>query len=237
MFKKIAVVLLALWLLLCAALPVLAADTRIDTETPNWVSVALTIDGGKVRVNGSEYGNGEVVMIPYGSAAALEFISNNGKALKTVLLDGVDITALLTDGRYELSGLIHNAALTVHFNEESGTNTKPPDGNNSGSTNNDNNNNNNNNSGGSDGTTDITDPETPLAEDPAPPNDASGDDKNGETDSSTDIDTPDVPLATLPQTGIDRQTEIIIAIIGLFFAFSGIVFLFVSPKPKPKNTA
>ncbi|MCL2106749.1 MAG: LPXTG cell wall anchor domain-containing protein [Oscillospiraceae bacterium] len=129
MFKKIAVVLLALWLLLCAALPVLAADTRIDTETPNWVSVALTIDGGKVRVNGSEYGNGEVVMIPYGSAATLEFISNNGKALKTVLLDGVDITALLADGRYELSGLIYNAALTVRFNAESGTNTRPPNGN------------------------------------------------------------------------------------------------------------
>lgn len=129
MLKKIIVVLLALWLLLCTALPVLASDTNIDTKTPDWVSVTLTIDGGKVWVNGSEYGSGEVVMIPYGFAVTLEFISDIGKTLETVLLDDVDITALLVNGRYELSALLHNATLTVKFNGGFGTETKPPNGN------------------------------------------------------------------------------------------------------------
>ncbi|MCL2775868.1 MAG: hypothetical protein FWD71_21365, partial [Oscillospiraceae bacterium] len=63
--KKTIAVLITVLLCLGAVVSVSATSTDIITEVPTWLSIDLTVSGGKVQVNGTDYGNGTVVMIPY----------------------------------------------------------------------------------------------------------------------------------------------------------------------------
>jgi len=115
--KKPVIALLAVWLCFCAALTASAADTKIKTDTPDWVSVTVALDSGQVRINGETYGSGALVMIPYGASVTLEFLPDSGKAVKNILLDGEDVTASVTDGKYVIAGLLRDMVLNVSQND------------------------------------------------------------------------------------------------------------------------
>lgn len=110
----VAMIFAVAWLL-AGPLKTFAAETVLTTTVPTEFSLRIEVDGqGTVFVNGTEYRDGDTVVIPRNTDALYRFTPDNGHKLTSVVYNGIQHIGECKDGTLQLF-VDNNAVLQIRF--------------------------------------------------------------------------------------------------------------------------
>jgi hypothetical protein len=123
--KKLTALLLCFLLLCICAVPVLGAtvqgpeekeeDVGVSTTVPKTHKIAVTADSARVFYEGV---SGDSFTVERLSTPRLLIRAESGKVIKTVMLNGVDVTADLHSGYLDLAPIYEDKAITITTEDE-----------------------------------------------------------------------------------------------------------------------
>ena len=118
--KICTVLLVAILLIVCIPLPALASETTLTTTVPAQVSVKLEIEGnGKVEVNGKSSTESTTIEVNRHTRTEFCLTPNSGYEVKSVFLNGKNVTSELRDNIFTLEKIESSATLKVIFTPKS----------------------------------------------------------------------------------------------------------------------
>ena len=113
--KKITALLLCFVLLCICSVSVLADDVQVSTKVPSTHTLTASADGAKVFFEGLE---GTTFTIERLSEPRILIRAESGKVIRSILLDGKDVTNELDGGYLTLDPIYEDKALTVTTENE-----------------------------------------------------------------------------------------------------------------------
>ena len=118
--KICAVLLIAVLIICCIPLPVLASETTLTTTVPAQVSVKLEIEGnGKVEVNGKSYTESTTIEVNRHTKTEFYLIPNSDYELKAILYTDENVCSELRDSIFALQEIESDSVLKVTFTPKS----------------------------------------------------------------------------------------------------------------------
>lgn len=114
--------LFLVWIVALLPVSVWAQKTSLTAEVPAVHTLHLELTGnGKVIVDGVPYKTSEDIQIKRNSTPVISVAPNNGWMLKSLSLNGEDITGTLKNGTISLPEINSDMQMTVVLQELSGT--------------------------------------------------------------------------------------------------------------------
>ena len=118
------IVRLLVLVLIIALLPisVWAQEATLTANVPSVHNLHIELTGnGAIVVDGVPYENTVNLQIKRHSTPAISATPDNGWKIKTILLDGIEITQKVQSGTFAFSEMCHDAELIVVFEAQSNT--------------------------------------------------------------------------------------------------------------------
>ena len=113
--KKITALLLCFLLLCACSISVLADDVQVSTKVPSSHKLTASADGAKVFFEGLE---GTEFTVERLSEPRILIRAESGKVIKSISLDGKDVTAELDGGYLTLAPIYEDKTLTITTENE-----------------------------------------------------------------------------------------------------------------------
>lgn len=125
--KRFLSLILLLWTILSPclfALNVCADMTTLSTSVPSEITLSLTIVGkGTVQIGDLSYSKSNNIPVPRHTELIVHFSPAAKYQIKSVILDGKNVTAQLVDGTLVLDGMPFDSQLLAEFEKRTDPNT------------------------------------------------------------------------------------------------------------------